>query len=891
MTRKHLLASASLLGLCLTAGAFAAPPPSTNWTDGVSSWFTAGNWDNGVPTSSRAANITNGGTARINSTASASSVFIAANSTVDIQAGGSLVTPFIQLGDNLTANSPGTLLLSGSTNVNVGSQLAMVNGLLRSQVTGTPAITDLSIYDAFHTGDVSTISAAAGTILTLGTGGTIEMGTSTTGATIKFGSSTDTGTVVIDGFTTGSFQTTIEVVGGTARDGAGSGLAAALDNIASFTIDSGATVDLADHNTPFAVHGANLLGAGNLKLGTLTTTAVNLIDGNFSGVISGAGKVNIIAGGTGSPVIFSGANTYTGLTSIAAGKTLQLGTGAAGGSLAGNVANSGALTFSGTGTSTVSGVISGGGTVVKGGQGTAILSGINTYTGNTTLNGGTLVINGSIATSTLVMNGGTLKGNGTIGALNLTGGTAVAPGNSIGTLNVASVTFNSGSTYQAEVDPTGASDLINSTGTATLGNATLALQPLAGTYNPVTSYHLITASSVIGTFGTVTITNATLTPTMTYSTTGVDVSLMRNDLAFGTAYGTSANQIAAGGAVSAGTISTTLYQKLALAANNAAAVPAALDALSGEIHASALSFILQDASSQRAVMLSGIRNLPKSGGGQGVTLWARANGNWSNEKSDGNAAALKSDGMDASFGADYAFSDIAQIGVEGGFDNSTLRAPARSSSARLTGGHVGGYGSVDLMPVTLRSGFLVGWNTAKTTRSVAFTGVSDTNTSTQNGDTLQFFGEASYFIPVSDYSISPFFGVSWAQAHLDGFSEAGGITALSGNQASPNQTMFSFGADITGKLPFSGAVMLVPSVRLAWQQSLNNSPVGRNVTLIGTGKSFTVLGAPLDRDSLLVDAALGFDLGHSANIRFGYSGSYSTIAVSHSINGTLSWSF
>ena len=79
-----------------------------------------------------------------------------------------------------------------------------------------------------------------------------------------------------------------------------------------------------------------------------------------------------------------------------------------------------------------------GGTLIKAGTGSLILSGANTYTGATNVNGGTLSVNGSIASSSLITvnAGATLGGNGTVGNTTINGGT-LAPGNSIGTLDGA----------------------------------------------------------------------------------------------------------------------------------------------------------------------------------------------------------------------------------------------------------------------------------------------------------------------------------------------------------------------------------------------------------------------------------------------------------------------
>ncbi|WP_163434508.1 hypothetical protein, partial [Escherichia coli] len=75
-----------------------------------------------------------------------------------------------------------------------------------------------------------------------------------------------------------------------------------------------------------------------------------------------------------------------------------------------------------------------------------------TYTGPTTVSGGTLSVNGSIASSSLLsVNGGTIGGTGTLPTTQITGGT-LAPGNSIGTITVqGNLALSTASTYLVEV--------------------------------------------------------------------------------------------------------------------------------------------------------------------------------------------------------------------------------------------------------------------------------------------------------------------------------------------------------------------------------------------------------------------------------------------------------
>ncbi len=135
-----------------------------------------------------------------------------------------------------------------------------------------------------------------------------------------------------------------------------------------------------------------------------------------SGAISGNGAVTKTGNGT---VRMEGANTYTGLTTIDAG-TLRVGTGANGNLGTGNVViNAGTLFLNRNDATTIPNEISGAGNVtVSAGSNVATLTGINTYSGATTVTGGTLRINGDSSAATGVItvnNGAALGGNGVSG--------------------------------------------------------------------------------------------------------------------------------------------------------------------------------------------------------------------------------------------------------------------------------------------------------------------------------------------------------------------------------------------------------------------------------------------------------------------------------------------
>jgi autotransporter-associated beta strand protein len=119
--------------------------------------------------------------------------------------------------------------------------------------------------------------------------------------------------------------------------------------------------------------------------------------------------------------------------------------------------------------------------IIKVGTGKWTLTGLSPYTGPTTVNAGTLQVDGQITASAITVNAGTLAGNGVIGSsVLIQSGAYLAPGASIGQLTVGTLVLNSGATNIMEINKTaGTNDSIVATSTITY-SGTLVVNNLGG---------------------------------------------------------------------------------------------------------------------------------------------------------------------------------------------------------------------------------------------------------------------------------------------------------------------------------------------------------------------------------------------------------------------------
>ena len=334
---------------------------------------------------------------------------------------------------SITKAGAGALILSGDNTYTGDTTITTGTLNVSGTLSDSTDVINSGIYDVDATDTIQSLSGsgavelASGITLTTGDSGddTVSGVISGAGALTKAGS----GTLTLSAANTYTGDTTISAgtltVSGTLAD--------TTDVINSGTYDVDATDTI-----------QSLSGSGAVELASgITLTTGDSGDDTVSGIISGSGSLTKAGSGT---LTFSANNTYTGDTTISAGTLKLTGTLAnttdvinsgtydvdatdtiqsLSGSGAVELASGITLTTGDSGDDTISGIVSGDGSLTKAGTGTLTLSANNTYTGDTTISAGKLIISGVLSNSTDVINSGvydvdttdtiqSLSGSGTV---------------------------------------------------------------------------------------------------------------------------------------------------------------------------------------------------------------------------------------------------------------------------------------------------------------------------------------------------------------------------------------------------------------------------------------------------------------------------------------------
>ncbi len=856
---------------------------------------------------------------------------------LEVSTGGELISDVALTGGYLGVSGTltGDVDTSGGTFINDGTIAGEAN-IKGGTLTNNGTLRDLNI----TAGGIVTNNSAAkvtgqtnvgnGTLTSNGTLGAVNVGAAGTftnntggkaGAVTNAGTISNSGTVILLINNAGSFTNnaggvvtgTTTVTGGTVANNAALGAvevtsggtftnntgssAGAVTN-AGTSSNSGTVILLVNTAGSFTNNfGGTVTGKTMVSGGTVTNNAtLNVVEvgsgGNFSNNTGAtAGAVTNAGNASNAGTIASLTNTAGSFTNNAGGRITGT-TQVTGGTVTNNfvvtdvdvaaaahfVNNLGAT----TGAVTNAGTASNGGTVASFTNTAGTFSNSGTITGSTTISGGTLINDGTITGSVAIYTGGILAGTGDIGGLTVGAGGILSPGPGFATITVnGNVTFETGSTFRVETDPSGLADRLNATGAVTINGGTLEILAGTGTYAPSTTYTILTAGSVTGAFDDITTDLAFLTPTVIYGGTDVTLELDRNAVEFADVTETGNGRAAAAAVESLGA-SDPLY--LAVLPLDAGTANSAFRQLSGEIHASLKSQVLQDSRFVRDAIVDRMNGAVPISPLDSASLWMTTFGATRHLAGDGNASGLTGNTGGVVAGADMLVFDNTRLGAVLGYSHASA-----SREADIDSYHAGIYGAADWGALTFTGGALYARNEVSTDRRVSFGTFADHLKADYDSATTQVFGDVGWRMRAGDVELQPFANLAYIHLDTDGFREKGGAAALTGKSGGDNVTFAMLGLRWLAAIP--AEIPVTFSGMLGWRRAIGDLTPPSALAFASGGSPFMIEGVTIPRDAAVVEAGVTAQLSKTARLKLSYSGEFARNLSAHAVKANLTVDF
>ncbi|WP_314352915.1 autotransporter domain-containing protein [Pseudomonas rhodesiae] len=537
------------------------------------------------------------------------------------------------------------------------------------------------------------------------------------------------------------------------------------------------------------------------------------------------------------------------------------------------------------------------GSLIKSGAGSLVLNGDSTYRGATTVNGGLLAVNGTLTSAVSVNDSGTLGGSGRIGALTVNRGGRVAPGNSVGTLQVAGdVTLGAGSTYAVELTPT-SSDRIVAGGKALLdgGTLTLALENSPTLLSGAQAQSLIgrqysilqAAGGIEGQFGQVLPNYLFLGGSLDYAAGGVQLQVVRNDARFASVgatrnqrnVATAAEQLGAGNPV---------YESM-VRSESLAAAQQGLQQLSGEIYPAIGAMLINDSLQLRDAVGERLRHVPTSGE---RNLWLKALGAWGKTDARSETAGATTSLGGVLAGVDGALDERTRVGLVAGYSDSSLSLGSGThSSASIDSYHFGAYIGREWGNWRTTGGAAYSWHRGDVKRDLQYGDVSGKQKAKLEARTAQLFTEAAYRIQLQPLALEPFANLAYVHLDSDGLHEKGDAAALQRGSDRRDAVLSTLGARVLKTVALNDHQQLELSGSLGWQHSLTAVESEEHLGFVAGGPSFAVRSSPLLRDAALVGVQASLALSASTRVNLDYHGQLAGRENTQGVGLSLNWQF
>ena len=328
---------------------------------------------------------------------------------------------------------------------------------------------------------------------------------------------------------------------------------------------------------------------------------------------------------------------------------------------------------------------------------------------------------------------------------------------------------------------------------------------------------------------------------------------------------------------------------------------AAYDGLSGEVHASLKGALLgADQLKMAAINRRIHRQLSQPGAQPAATAFGNLSsfvddqsGFWitgyrSESETDAsfNTAEMDTDLDGILLGMERELAEHWRFGVLGGYGQTAVDQPERSSFASVDTWSLGLYGGADNSASSLSFGAIYSSDAVDTSRSIHIDDLSEHLSASYGAHGWQLFTEVAHQIEAGNVQLEPFAGLSSSHRNTNAFSESGGDAALTASSDISRTTFTTLGMRSAIAL---GDVIQARAM-LGWRHGFGDANPSSALALQGAATS-PVMGAAIAEAGLVTELGVEASLTERASLDVAYNGRYGDGTIDHGFNADLKLKF
>jgi outer membrane autotransporter protein len=276
--------------------------------------------------------------------------------------------------------------------------------------------------------------------------------------------------------------------------------------------------------------------------------------------------------------------------------------------------------------------------------------------------------------------------------------------------------------------------------------------------------------------------------------------------------------------------------------------------------------------------------------GTGWGVWGKVLGSVGGTDATPTSAAMEWTTGGIVVGVDGGLGTPYRLGIAAGYLATSFDIDAAAALGNIDSFHIGAYGSAAFGGLNLRGGVAYAHHEIDLSRG-AVAGRFRGGEASTSADSLQMFAEVGYTFLLSErMTLEPFVGLAHVHVGSHDVVENASPFQATGEVASFDTTYSTLGARLVATVPTAAGALTFKGM-LGWRHAFGDVAPEAQFSVAGFPTPFLVVGAPIDRVSLVVEAGVNWQVSEKMTVGLMYDGAIGRRDQEHTLRASLSVRF